>query len=140
MKFYSDIDNMKYNIDLRIRKLKPYLIEIISAKEHSFSERKIPKSPGIYLILKKDTNDVVYIGETENLRKRIVDNLISGDKQAHTLRKKLAKTYNLKTEKEITDFLKENFTFKFIETNIEPKERKSVEHFLIAVINPLFND
>jgi excinuclease UvrABC nuclease subunit len=131
---------MKNNLDLRIERLKSFLIEIIGAKEHSFSERKIPKSPGIYLIIKKDTNDIIYVGETENLRQRIVDNLISGDKQAHILRKKLAKTYNLKTENEITDFLKENFAFKFKETNIEPKERKAVEHFLIAVINPLFND
>jgi excinuclease UvrABC nuclease subunit len=104
---------MKNNLDLRIERLKSFLIEIIDEKEHSFSERKIPKSPGIYLILKKDTNDIIYVGETENLRQRIVDNLISGDRQAHTLRKKLAKTYNLKTEKEITDFLKENFVFKF---------------------------
>jgi hypothetical protein len=131
---------MKNNLDLRIERLKSFLIEIIGEKEHSFSERKIPKSPGIYLIIKKDTNDIIYVGETENLRQRIVDNLISGDRQAHTLRKKLAKTYNLKTENEITDFLKENFAFKFKETNIEPKERKAVEHFLIAVINPLFND
>jgi len=100
----------------------------------------ISGEPGVYRIFLEDEFDQsLYIGKTRDLRRRICDDLLSGDEQSHTLRKKLASSYNLPDKAAVTDFLVRGYQCQIL---IVPRvtEISCLEHYAIAALRPKLND
>jgi len=102
----------------------------------SIDGKQIPKTPGLYLIYSRSR--LIYVGETSNLKRRLL-----GDHKHNTegsaFRIAIKKYKKMQAEKAISGYILKNCSFQFIE--VEDKlRRKRLEHFAIAVLNPLLND
>ena len=110
-------------------------------KNYSFSfstDRKlIPTTSGLYLIHSHDK--LLYVREADNLQRRLLgDHRFSNIKRSD-FRKSLKRHEKLNSEEEISKYIMKNCSFKFVE--IEDKlRRKRLEHFAIAVLDPILND
>jgi excinuclease UvrABC nuclease subunit len=129
----------KENIYSNLRKIVETLISNVNRFEDitsvSLIQAKPPKKPGVYMVFFEEK--LQYIGSSTNLHERIRTNLVSGDRQAHTLINKLCKLKNW-TETETHAFLKDNSTIKFVDTASED-DAKILEDVLIAVHHPFYN-
>jgi hypothetical protein len=122
----------RYNL---IQKLKQNIERLLTTQEVPLSKVSLPKSPGVYMIF--FNGKLQYIGSSGNLKERIKTNLLSGDKEAHTLINKLCTLKNWSIDK-AHNFLKTSATIKFIDTNTED-EAKILEDVLIALYHPFYN-
>jgi hypothetical protein len=122
-------------LDNLIQKLKQNMNRLLATQEVPLSKASPPKSPGVYMIF--FNGKLQYIGSSENLKERIKTNLLSGDKEAHTLINKLCTLKNWSIDK-AHNFLKTSATIKFIDTNTED-EAKILEDVLIALYHPFYN-
>ncbi len=125
----------------RVRKMSDILERFLAAKLVRIAElrrRDIPDCPGIYAIYTSNDQKPLYIGSTNNLRRRIYTNHLKGNRSASTLRRKLFK--ELRDEKSVTEFI-EACSIRFISLEgMNEKEIKAVEHFFIAILEPKLND
>jgi len=117
------------------------LKDLLSSNEYNFREASsmhVPEKPGVYVIVDKENGDIIYIGRTKNLRRRILGNHKSGNIRGSQFRKALMRIYNLKDEQEISNYIQQKcaFKFKIIENQ---SERIRLEHFATAVIAPKLN-
>ncbi len=127
-----------YTIETIFSKISSYLTDLDKLVEWSYYDSvNVPKKPGVYLI--SFSERLQYIGSTNNLSRRIKNDLMNGSATSHTLVSKLIKTRNAKAFWLITGFLKSNAKIKFIETDNE-KEAKLIEDFLILLYDPPFNE
>ena len=103
------------------------------------AREKVPKVPGVYLILEKFMRRFLYIGESGDLRRRLLGDHKSGNREGSAFRKALSIHEKLGTERDISKYILENCSFQFLRI---PKklERKRFEHFAIAVLQPLLYD
>ncbi len=123
----------------RIEKFSEILQKFLSTdifKVANLRRRDIPEEQGIYAIYSPE-NKLVYVGSTSNLRSRIYTNHLKGNARSSTLRRKLVK--RLKSEEEVSRFL-ESCSIRFLAVEMSERELKSIEHFFIAILNPLLND
>jgi len=129
------------NYQERIKKLSDILQRFLTVKQVKIAElrrRDIPDSPGIYAIYTSNNQKPLYIGSTNNLRRRIYTNHLKGNRQASTLRRKLFK--KLGDKRNVTEFI-EACLIRFISLEgMNEKEIKAVEHFFIAILEPELND
>lgn len=93
--------------------------ELLDKIPLSYSKLKdIPANRGVYLIYKIDKG-VIYVGESRNLKSRILGSHISGELEISTsiFREKLTREpYNLKTEnQQLLNWIKENCEFSYTE-------------------------
>jgi hypothetical protein len=126
-------------VEERITVLQTKLSALLSARSMEIGKLRrgdFPEQAGVYIIYEKADKKPLYIGTTDNLKRRIWNNHLKGNIEASTLRRKLYQ--NLKSEAEITKFI-ENCSIKFL-TIDTPEILKSLEHFAIAVLNPELND
>ena len=128
----------------KVNVLMEFLKQLLHGKIYGFSSAKpsdVPEEPGVYLIseTKDDGLTVIYIGQTRNLRRRILTNHRSGNRRASTFRRKLSKYRNLKTEEEISEYIRAKCSFQFLVLR-EDLKRNSLEHFAISLLNPELND
>ena len=92
----------------------------------------IPETGGVYAIIHDD--EVIYMGSTNNLKRRILNDHLKGSKDRSVLRKRLLKEFE--REEAITEFLNKcNFAFMPVEDNI----RKALEQYLIAIFKPKYS-
>jgi hypothetical protein len=122
-------------LDNLIQKLKQNIERLLTTQEVPLSKVSLPKSPGVYMIF--FNGKLQYIGSSGNLKERIKTNLLSGDKEAHTLINKLCTLKNWSIDK-AHNFLKTSATIKFIDTDTED-EAKILEDVLIALYHPFYN-
>jgi hypothetical protein len=122
-------------LDNLIQKLKQNIERLLTTQEVPLSKVSLPKSPGVYMIF--FNGKLQYIGSSGNLKERIKTNLLSGDREAHTLINKLCTLKNWSIDK-AHNFLKTAATIKFIETDTED-EAKILEDVLIAIYHPFYN-
>jgi excinuclease UvrABC nuclease subunit len=122
-------------LDNLIQKLKQNMNRLLTTKEVPLSKASLPKSPGVYMIY--FNGKLQYIGSSGNLKERIKTNLLSGDREAHTLISKLCTLKNWNIDK-AHNFLKTAATIKFIETETED-DAKILEEVLIALYHPFYN-
>jgi hypothetical protein len=122
-------------LDNLIQKLKQNIERLLTTQEAPLSKAFLPKSPGVYMIF--FNGKLQYIGSSGNLKERIKTNLLSGDREAHTLINKLCTLKNWSIDK-AHNFLKTAATIKFIETDTED-EAKILEDVLIAIYHPFYN-
>ena len=134
----SNIDDKSIDENIRqyLQYLKKFLVQkLVKVKE--LRRKSVLAKRGIYGFY--DANGtLLYIGTTDNLKRRIFNNHISGNARASSLRRKLKKT--LKEESQITQFL-ENCYLRFLPLqNVEQRLLKLIEHFFIAILVPTLND
>jgi excinuclease UvrABC nuclease subunit len=79
------------------------------------------------------------LGKTGNLLQRIYHNHLMGDKQASSVKRKLINNFGLRDEKEVKDYLGRKCSLQFIVIK-NKNELKFVEHFLISILRPKYND
>jgi len=97
-----------------------------------FFSADIPDEEGVYAII--HNGEVIYIGSSNNLRRRILDNHLRGSRDVSVLRAKLLD--KLGSEKAVTEFLSK-CEVAFMVTKVIP--RKALEHYLIAMFEPRYN-
>jgi len=116
------------------------LNELMASQTFSFknvNSTLVPKRAGVYLIF-NEQNEVIYIGRTANLNRRLLGDHMRGNVRGSQFRRALMKNYGLKSEKQVSSYIKEKCSFKFkIVENIE--ERIRLEHFATAILAPVLN-
>ena len=121
--------------------LKRLLMEFVNSKIVSvekLNKQRIPEVKGIYVFYTEQTNKPLYLGITKNLRRRIWDDHLNGDRIASTLRKKLFKT--LGNEEKVSQFLRKCWIKIKPLPDIDNRLLKRLEHLAIAYLNPKLND
>ncbi len=120
-------------IDSYVKQLE----KLVSSESYQFQsvERKqIPKQPGIYVIFNK-SKELLYIGQSKNLQRRLIDDHLQNDKIGSAFRRNLSDALKLSSEKEITAHIRNNCYFKYMALD----NPKNLEHFAIAVLTPKLN-
>lgn len=126
-----------YNFDLNnlIEKLRKNLKCLTATREIPLSQAKPPKSPGVYMLFFE--GHLQYVGSSGNLNERIKTNLLSGNRESHTLINKLCELRGWNVSR-VVSFLKSSANIKFIETETED-DAKILEDVLISMYHPQYN-
>lgn len=109
--------------NLRLQSAKRIYNTLINSKVYSFSNVKpseLPKKAGVYIIWLKDTEEVLYVGRTTNLKQRLYNNHLQGNQSTARLKKYLVedKNYpNINNYSDAKDFLKKQCSFQYILEN-----------------------
>lgn len=102
------------------------------------SSEKVPREPGVYAIHDKKRRQIIYVGRTKNLRRRLLGDHRRGNIEGSQFRKALGQTLETSGEKDISIYIEDNCSFQFlILASFEDLVR--LEHFTTAVIAPLLN-
>lgn len=115
---------------------------LLNSPAYEFSRqdrRKIPEAPGVYIIYYRTRGQVLYIGESDNLRRRLFSNHRSGNRRGSAFRRALSRWEKLEEERTISEYIIQNCSFQVLPVSDKLK-RKRFEHFAIAVLNPRLND
>jgi excinuclease UvrABC nuclease subunit len=118
-----------------IKKLKRNLKDFEASEKNFLSQVRPPKLPGVYMLFFEAK--LQYIGSSGNLHKRLRTNLLSGDRESHTLINKLCELRKLDVTS-VLSFLKSNSNVKILATETED-DAKILEDFLIAIYHPFYN-
>lgn len=106
-------DNPKEEIFNKIKKL-------LEMKSSHLSELipSISNFPGVYLIYKGEyeLGGFIYVGETDDLKRRLKGDLSRGKKRYHSFLNKLSKKFNL-SEESLKKIIEKDYTFSFVETS-----------------------
>lgn len=116
---------------------KTQLKNLLSSKSHFFNSTKrkeIPDSIGIYVIFDKNS-DLLYVGQSKNLARRLWDDHLHNDKIGSAFRRNLSECFRLNSEREITQYIVENCSFKYTVLD----KPKFLEYFAISILTPKLN-
>ncbi len=116
------------NIECNLLKINPIKLGLIN-------KHLIPEKSGIYIMCEKNKKNIVYIGESGNLFDRI-DKQLRGNFNASNIKKKIANK-NKWDKYEAKEYMKKNLFVRFF---LVKSNRYKIEHFLIALFNPKYND
>jgi excinuclease UvrABC nuclease subunit len=114
--------------------------EVLSQPETNFSTASsgdVSKKPGVYVIRDKKLGEIIYVGRTGSLRRRLLRDHRRGNVEG-SLREALGMYHALKTEAEITDYILRNCSFQFMPVG-DPEELVRLEHFATAILAPALN-
>ncbi len=102
---------------------------------------QLPANGGIYRICDTSANPPleIYIGISDNLRRRIYSNHFRGSEDNSTLTRKLINGGHFENAVEVHGFLANNCAAQYIEIEDE-RLRCFVEHYAVAILQPLHND
>jgi excinuclease UvrABC nuclease subunit len=128
---------MKTELNLKIifKEMAEYVENLNKMVEYSISDIQLPPSPGVYLIYFEGC--LKYIGSSKNIAQRINTNLLSGNKDSHTLINKLIKVKKWH-DYYVTTYLRRESNIKFVETK-DIYSAKILEDILIAIHKPEYN-
>lgn len=118
------------------------LVRLLIGPTYRFSkedEERVPESLGVYAIYDKD-GEVIYVGRTKNrnLRERLFKKHLRGTIRTSAFRRNLSEELGLRSEEEITRYVAENCSFKFLVVN-DGRTRMLFEHLAIAALGPRLN-
>jgi len=99
---------------------------------------RFPERLGVYVIYDKRVEATIYAGRTKNLRRRLLGDHKRGNIEGSQFRRALKRNLALKSESEITSYILQNCSFKFIVIE-EFEEMVRLEHFITAIIAPALN-
>jgi hypothetical protein len=119
-----------------IAEYKKQLVKLLEAPSSDFKgikKKDIPDDRGVYAIF--DRQQLLYIGQSKRLRGRLIDDHLQNDVKGSAFRRNVAGKFGLGTEKEITDFILANCSFKYCLAD----NPKLFEHFAISVLKPMLN-
>jgi predicted GIY-YIG superfamily endonuclease len=111
-------------------------MQILESPKFNFlSSEVVHGDSGIYVIYDKRDGSIIYVGKTNNLKRRLFQNHKSGNIKGSQFRRALKEYYSFKDEKDISQFIKNNCVFQFYESDVITL----LEHFLIAILLPRLN-
>jgi excinuclease UvrABC nuclease subunit len=131
-------------MDEIITKYSKMLIDLIYSEKlrfHPSMGDDLPRKGGVYRIFKLENDDDVslFVGRSDDLRRRIHNNHNIGTKNVSIFRTKLLRQKTTNSELRVSKFLHESCSVQYIIIP-DQRETKMFEHFAIAVLQPLFND
>ena len=107
--------------DSRLKSARDIYNQFVSEVAYSFSDIKpsdLPEKAGVYIIMPKDTEEVLYVGRTRNIRQRIYNNHLMGNKSSARLKKYLVEDDvrhpDIKGYPDAKEYLKVNCIFRYI--------------------------
>lgn len=113
--------------------------QLLEGKELSFRNvvsSEVPEAPGVYLIL-NERNQVIYVGRTKNLRRRLPGEHKRGNIKGSQFRRALSLNFGFVNENQISHYVDLcTFKFKVVE---DSEDRIRLEHFAVAVLAPILN-
>lgn len=125
---------------LQLQNAKLIWDKLFKSKVYAFSTvvpSDLPEKEGVYVIWLKETEEVLYVGRTRNIRQRLYTNHLMGNKSSARLKKYLVEDINLPEIVEYTDaknYMKENCYFQFI-LEADNNERGHIEGLLGYLTN-----
>lgn len=124
------------NCELMLDSARKVYNDIFGNKIYSFLtivRSELPESAGVYVIWIKDTEEVLYVGRTRNLKQRLYTNHLMGNKSSARLKKYLVEdTINHPEIDDYTkakEYIKQNCNFQFILCD-DNNERGHIEGLL----------
>lgn len=120
------------------------LLTLVSSTQIPFDENLHGTPPpvgGIYRVFEfgADWHSSIYVDKTGNLQEHVYKNLLMGDAQAHTLKRKLLSSSRFVDDNAVKQFFKEKCLVNPFQLADE-RERSLLKHFAIAILKPVFND
>ena len=114
---------------------------LLSQPSYNFSEASandIPSSSGVYVIQDQAKNQLIYVGRTKNLRRRLLGDHKRGNIEGSQFRKSLGNSLGAESENAISEYIKENCNFRFL---LVPSFQETIrlEHFATAILAPMLN-
>lgn len=125
------------NITIYLEKLKQILDNPICNFCEATPEQ-VPAASGVYVIYDNSSNQMIYAGRSKNLRMRLLQQHKSGNIKGSQFRKALGQKHNLGGEAQISDYIKDNCSFKLLEVE-SFEEMVRLEHFITAIMAPILN-
>jgi hypothetical protein len=125
----------------RIRELRNRLASLLAiplVDIRNLQRGQLPNSPGIYAVYRRDLLDPLYVGRSENLARRILDNHIRGNVESSVLRKKIGRQLGTQDEDRITEWITGQCLIRFMP--MEEPALSVLEHFAISLLKPALND
>jgi len=124
-------------LEQRASALTSSLGDLMSAQACPFTGTDVPDCPGIYIIY--DGGGLpCYVGQSRNLRRRLLVDHRAGNCKSSIFRRKLARMKRLDSELAVTFYIREECAFRFLEVESE-RERLEIEHFAVALLSPVLN-
>lgn len=121
----------------RATTLMASLRHLLSAAPFSFVNADIPERPGIYVI-HDGAGQAYYVGQSRNLRRRLLIDHRKGNGKSNIFRRKLAHLEHLDSEPAVTSYIVEKCSIRFLELDSEG-DRLELEHFATALLSPVLN-
>lgn len=122
-------------VQARINFLMKYVNQLRSKPKMRFDSRNVPEEKGLYAIY-DENDDLIYVGRTSNLKRRILGNHRSGNVRGSAFRRALMREKGFETERELSEYIRGNCAFQYLPLD---EELLAVEHFVIAVLIPKLN-
>jgi excinuclease UvrABC nuclease subunit len=113
------------------------LHRLLRSDSLSFAHADIPPRPGIYVIY-DGSERPYYVGQSRNLRRRLLVDHRRGNGKANIFRRKLAMLERLEGEPAVTLYITERCSIRFMEVDSDG-ERLEMEHFATALLSPVLN-
>ena len=113
------------------------LCHLLRSSPFSFASADIPDRPGVYVICDV-TGRPYYIGQSRNLRRRLLVDHRKGNGKSNVFRRKLARIKRFDSEPATTAYIMENCTVRLLEIDSE-WGRLEMEHFATAILSPVLN-
>ena len=126
----------------KIAQYRDELTRLLISPTYEFSRldrKNVPEAPGVYIIYHKALRQILYIGESDNLRRRLFSNHRSGNRRGSAFRRALSRWEKFEEERKISEYIIQNCSFQVLLVSDKLK-RKRFEHFAIAVLSPKLND
>ena len=120
---------------LQLKNAEKIWITVFNSEVYAFSSlvpSALPEKAGVYVIWLKDTEEVLYVGRTRNIRQRLYTNHLMGNKSSARLKKYLVDDLNLPEIVEYIDaknYMKAHCCFQFILVE-DNNERGHIEGLL----------
>src|SRR4030042_547304 len=117
------------------------LKQILNQPLHRLAEaslNQVSEESGVSVIYDSNSKQMIYAGRSRNLRIRLLNQHKSGNIRGSQFRKALGQKHNLDNEAKISDYIKDNCSFKLLEVE-SFEERVRLEHFITAILAPALN-
>jgi excinuclease UvrABC nuclease subunit len=124
-------------LEQRASALMASLRRLMSARPFTFTSVEVPERPGIYVIYDGGGHPC-YVGQSRNLRRRLLVDHHKGNGKSSIFRRKLALIKRFESELAVTFYIREECAFRFLELESE-RERRELEHFATALLSPVLN-
>lgn len=120
------------------------LIDLVYSEKlrfHPSMGDDLPREGGVYRIFRFEDDDEVslFVGRSDDLRRRIHNNHHIGTKNVSIFRTKLLRKESFRSELQVTKYFHKSCRVQYLLIP-DSHERSMFEHFAIAVLQPTFND
>jgi uncharacterized protein YcgL (UPF0745 family) len=144
------VQKLLNNNPIKIKELETELFEkfkyLGEGKINKYSKKtKTRQVSGIYLIYRggKERKDIIYVGETDNLVRRLVGDIgearISNEKLFHTLNRYIKKSFPNYNTSQIKEEIEQHYYFSYLETD-DKELALAIEGLMIKYLRKIGNN